>query len=47
MHYHLNHNPHQFFTYHLILDEKHVLTCAKLSSFLAFFTWLGHLSLQA
>lgn len=34
MHYHLNHNPHQFFTYHLILDEKHVLTCAKLSSFL-------------
>lgn len=34
MHYHLNHNPHQFFTYPLILDEKHVLTCAKLSSFL-------------
>lgn len=34
MHYHLNHNPHQSFTHHLILDEKHVLTCAKLSSFL-------------
>lgn len=34
MHYHLNHNPHQFFTYHLIFHEKYVLTCAKLSSFL-------------